>query len=112
GTAARGAGMSAPAGEPVHLDGRSLTRAQLVAVARGASVTLDEGALRNVARAAAFLADKAEQGAPIYGVTTGFGMNADKLLAGAGHALRGASEKLPRKLGRASCRAWVYVPEV
>ena len=106
--------MSAPAGEPVHLDGRSLTRAQLVAVARGASVTLDEGALRNVARAAAFLADKAEQGAPIYGVTTGFGMNADKLLAGAGHALRGASEKLQRNLieTHAVCVGEPFAPEV
>src|SRR5690606_25881836 len=114
GTAARGAGMSAPAGEPVHLDGRSLTRAQLVAVARGTNVVLDEGALRDVARAAAFLADKAEQGAPIYGVTTGFGMNADKLLAGAGHALRGASEKLQRNLieTHAVCVGEPFAPEV
>ncbi len=70
--------------ETVHLDGRSLTRAQLVAVARGAGVALAPSALQDVARAATFLADKAEQGEPIYGVTTGFGMNADKLLAGAG----------------------------
>jgi histidine ammonia-lyase len=71
----------------VHLDGRSLTRAQLVAVARGASVELDEGALRDVARAADFLAGKVDQGQPIYGVSTGFGSNADKLLGG--HPLRG-----------------------
>jgi histidine ammonia-lyase len=71
----------------VHLDGRSLTRAQLVAVARGASVELDDGALRDVARAADFLAGKVEQGQPIYGVSTGFGSNADKLLGG--HPLRG-----------------------
>ncbi len=70
----------------VHLDGRSLTRAQLVAVARGASVELDDRALRDVARAADFLAAKVEQGEPIYGVSTGFGSNADKLLGG--HPLR------------------------
>ncbi|MGN6112617.1 MAG: HAL/PAL/TAL family ammonia-lyase [Luteimonas sp.] len=71
----------------VHLDGRSRTRALVVAVARGASVELDDGALRDVARAADFLAGKVEQGQPIYGVSTGFGSNADKLLGG--HPLRG-----------------------
>ena len=79
----------------VHLDGRSLTRAQLVAVARGASVELDEGALRAVARAADFLAGKTAQGQPIYGVSTGFGSNADKLLGGAG-----GGESLYAKLQR------------
>ena len=66
--------------KPITLDGRSLSRAQLVAVAHGAGVELDAGALRDVARAAGFLAGKAEQGEPIYGVSTGFGSNADKLL--------------------------------
>ncbi len=68
----------------VHLDGRSLTRAQLVAVAQGAPVELDAGALGDVARAADFLAAKVAQGEPIYGVSTGFGSNADKLLGGKG----------------------------
>ncbi|TAK38436.1 MAG: histidine ammonia-lyase [Lysobacteraceae bacterium] len=100
--------------EPVQLDGRSLTRAQLVAVARGAGVALAPSALQDVARAATFLADKAEQGEPIYGVTTGFGMNADKLLAGAGHALRGATEKLQRNLiqTHAVCVGEPFAPEV
>lgn len=66
----------------VHLDGRSLSRAQLVAVAQGAPVELDAGALGDVARAADFLAAKVAQGEPIYGVSTGFGSNADKLLGG------------------------------
>jgi histidine ammonia-lyase len=35
-----------------------------------------------VARAAGFLAGKVEQGQPIYGVSTGLGSNADKLLGG------------------------------
>src|SRR5690606_13353457 len=98
----------------VHLDGRSLTRAQLVAVARGAPVELDDAALGDVARAADFLAAKAEQGEPIYGVTTGFGMNADKLLAGAGHALRGAAEKLQRNLieTHAVCVGEPFAPDV
>ena len=70
----------------VRLDGRSLTRAQLVDVARGASVELDAEALRRVARAAEFLAEQVRREEPIYGVSTGFGSNADKLLGA--HPLR------------------------
>ncbi|WP_350017042.1 aromatic amino acid lyase [Rhodanobacter sp. IGA1.0] len=65
----------------ILLDGSSLTRAQLVAVARqGASVALDQAQLARVQRAADFLAEKVSCGEPTYGVTTGFGSNADKLL--------------------------------
>ena len=46
--------MSAPA--VVRLDGRSLTRAQLGAVAQGAQVELGAAQLPAVARAAEFLA--------------------------------------------------------
>jgi len=70
----------------VRLDGRSLTRAQLVSVARGAQVELDPASLDAVARAAAFLAEQVRREEPIYGVSTGFGSNADKLLGG--HPLR------------------------
>ncbi len=70
----------------VKLDGVSLTRAQLVEVARGARVELDAGALLRVARAADFLAAQVERQEPIYGVSTGFGSNADKLLGA--HPLR------------------------
>src|SRR5690348_16718491 len=67
--------------ETILLDGSSLTRAQLVAVARhGASVALDQAQLKRVQRAADFLAGKVSCGEPTYGVTTGFGSNADKLL--------------------------------
>ena len=67
--------------ETILLDGSSLTRAQLVAVARqGASVALDHTQLKRVQRAADFLAEKVSCGEPTYGVTTGFGSNADKLL--------------------------------
>jgi histidine ammonia-lyase len=53
----------------------------LVAVARdGAGVTLDPVGLVQVQRAADFLAEKVSCGEPTYGVTTGFGSNADKLL--------------------------------
>ena len=41
--------------KPIHLDGRSLTREQLVAVAYGATVELDAGQMRAVKRAADFL---------------------------------------------------------
>ena len=65
----------------VLLDGSHLTRANVVAVARhGATVELDPAQLERVQRAADFIADKVRCGEPIYGVTTGFGSNADKLL--------------------------------
>ncbi|HET7931520.1 MAG TPA: aromatic amino acid lyase [Rhodanobacteraceae bacterium] len=65
----------------VLLDGGSLTRQQVMAVARtGATVELDAAQLAKVQRAADFIADKVRCGEPIYGVTTGFGSNADKLL--------------------------------
>jgi histidine ammonia-lyase len=63
------------------LDGTSLTRAAGVCIARtGEDVSLSEAALARVKRAADFLAAKVARGEPIYGVTTGFGSNADKLL--------------------------------
>ncbi len=75
------------AGAPVvRLDGCSLTRVQLVAVARGASVELADEALVAVARAADFLAAQVRREEPIYGVSTDFGSNADKLLGA--HPLR------------------------
>jgi histidine ammonia-lyase len=65
----------------INLDGDSLTRADVIAVARGgAKVELDPAQLQKVQRAADFIADKVRCGEPIYGVTTGFGSNADKLL--------------------------------
>jgi len=70
----------------VRLDGRSLTRAQLAQVAGGAQVELDADALRRVARAAEFLSEQVGREEPIYGVSTGFGSNADKLLGA--HPLR------------------------
>jgi histidine ammonia-lyase len=72
----------------IRLDGKSLTRAQLVSVARGASVELDDRALRAAAKAAEFLAAQVQREEPIYGVSTGFGSNADKLLGG--HPMRDA----------------------
>lgn len=63
------------------LSGTQLTRAQVCAVAAGGvTVVLDPQQLRHVRRAADFLAEQARCGESIYGVTTGFGSNADKLL--------------------------------
>src|SRR5688572_4216770 len=81
-----GAAGAATMSTTVRLDGRSLTRAQLVAVARGAKVELEPDSLKAVARAAAFLAEQVSREEPIYGVSTGFGSNADKLLGA--HPLR------------------------
>ena len=65
---------------PIVLDGNSLIRDHVVAIARGARVTLDATQLAKVQRTADFLASQVKRGEPIYGVTTGFGSNADKLL--------------------------------
>jgi histidine ammonia-lyase len=71
----------------IQLDGTSLTRADVFAVAhRGAKVALDPAQLAKVQRTADFLADQVAKQEPIYGVTTGFGSNADKLLGA--HRLR------------------------
>ena len=78
--------MKDMAASSVELDGVSLTREQLVAVANGAPVTLAKTSLVAVARAAEFLAEQARREEPIYGVSTGFGSNADKLLGA--HPLR------------------------
>ncbi|WAC64342.1 aromatic amino acid lyase [Pseudoxanthomonas sp. SL93] len=72
--------------KPILLDGQSLTRDRLVEIAFGASVALDATALKAVARAADFLAEQVRREEPIYGVSTGFGSNADKLLGA--HPLR------------------------
>ena len=65
----------------ITLDGSSLTRAQVAAIAYGGhSIALDAKQLERVQQTADFLADKVSCGEPIYGVTTGFGSNADKLL--------------------------------
>jgi len=65
----------------ILLDGNSLTREQLVAIARdGLKVELETTQLAKVQRTADFLAEQVKRGEPIYGVTTGFGSNADKLL--------------------------------
>jgi histidine ammonia-lyase len=65
----------------IRLDGASLTRAQVAVIARGdATIALDEKQLERVQRTADFLAAQVKRGEPIYGVTTGFGSNADKLL--------------------------------
>jgi histidine ammonia-lyase len=107
----------------IRLDGRSLTRAQLVAVAHGATVELAAEQLPAVQRAADFLAEQARREEPIYGVNTGFGSNADKLLGA--HRLRdqlpGAEqgeetlhEELQRNLivTHAVCVGDAFAPEV
>ena len=69
------------ANKTIHLNGSSLTRAQLVAIAKqGARIELDAAQLAKVQRTADFLAEQVQRGEPIYGVNTGFGSNADKLL--------------------------------
>jgi len=64
----------------ITLDGNSLIRDHVAAIARGARIALDVAQLEKVQRTADFLAAQVKRGEPIYGVTTGFGSNADKLL--------------------------------
>lgn len=72
--------------KPILLDGQSLSRDKLIEIAYGAPIALDDKALQAVARAAEFLAEQVRREEPIYGVSTGFGSNADKLLGA--HPLR------------------------
>ena len=64
----------------ITLTGSHLSHEQLVAVAYGASVVLDAAQLGRVAATADFLAEQVTQQQPLYGISTGFGSNADKLL--------------------------------
>ena len=67
---------------PLILDGARLTRRAVLDVAyRGRPVELAPNALRRVTKAAKFLEAELKRGVPLYGVTTGFGSNADRLLA-------------------------------
>ncbi|MGH8042478.1 MAG: HAL/PAL/TAL family ammonia-lyase, partial [Rudaea sp.] len=73
--------MSAETRHVILLDGSKLTRDQVAAIATGKSlIGLDAKQLDRVQRTADFLAEQVKRGEPIYGVTTGFGSNADKLL--------------------------------
>jgi len=73
--------------QTIRFDGASLTRAQLVVLARGeARIALDAAQLQVVQRTADFLAEQVRRQEPIYGVSTGFGSNADRLLGA--HRLR------------------------
>ncbi|PJJ98234.1 histidine ammonia-lyase [Lysobacteraceae bacterium NML75-0749] len=107
--------MSATA---IHLDGHSLDRASLVKIAEGAPVTLDENALQKVAKAAEFLAEQVRREEPIYGVSTGFGSNADKLLGARrtrpGNDEGSLHEELQRNLiiTHAVCVGEPFAPEV
>ena len=68
----------------ITLTGSDLSHEQLLAVAYGASVVLDPEQLPHVAATAGFLAEQVTRQQPLYGISTGFGSNADKLL-GAHH---------------------------
>ena len=109
--------------KPILLDGKSLTQRQLAEIAYGAPVDLSDDALRDVARAADFLAEQVRREEPIYGVSTGFGSNADKLLGahplrdelpGAAPSGRSLHEELQTNLivTHAVCVGEPFAPEV
>jgi len=65
----------------VVLNGKTLTREGVVAVASGgARIRIADEAAEAVRRAARVVEQKVARGEVVYGVTTGFGNNADKLL--------------------------------
>ncbi len=70
----------------VVLDGVSLDRSDLLKIAEGAQVALADSAIERVRKAADFLDTQVVRGEPIYGISTGFGSNADKLLGA--HSVR------------------------
>ncbi|MBS0569125.1 MAG: aromatic amino acid lyase [Proteobacteria bacterium] len=73
--------MSGETRHVILLNGGKLTRAQVVQIACGdAIIGLAPDQLTRVQRTADFLSEQVKRGEPIYGVTTGFGSNADKLL--------------------------------
>ncbi len=69
---------------PLILDGKSLTRKAVIEVSRNhRRVEISPSALRRVARVASLLEAELKRGEPLYGVTTGFGSNADRILGAA-----------------------------
>ncbi len=72
---------SAPKLRPIELDGRRLTIEAVLDIAhRQRPVRLSKVALKRVQTCAEFLSKELKRGEPIYGVTTGFGSNADRVL--------------------------------
>ena len=108
--------------KPIRLDGRSLTREQLVAVAlwRARSSSMRRSCRRCSAPPTSW-PSRSRREEPIYGVSTGFGSNADKLLGAhpparrhAGRQARGRTlleelqrqpDRHPRGLRRRAVRA-------
>ena len=75
------AASASPRVQPIELDGRRLSiQAVLDIAARRRPIRLSKAALKKVQLSADFLAKELKRGEPIYGVTTGFGSNADRLL--------------------------------
>ncbi len=67
--------------QTIELDGRRLSIAAVLDIAaRRRPTRLSRAALKRVQLSADFLAKELKRGEPIYGVTTGFGSNADRLL--------------------------------
>lgn len=68
----------------VHLDGKGLTLDQVIAVARGGEkVSITEQARARIDKARSYVDCKADEGAVIYGVTTGFGKFSDTFICAA-----------------------------
>jgi histidine ammonia-lyase len=103
----------------IRLTGLDLHAEQVLAVAYGASVALDAEQLDKVAATADFLAEQVTEQQPLYGISTGFGSNADKLLGA--HPIRDSrrsGETLLQELQRnliithAVCVGEPFAPEV
>lgn len=75
------AASAQPRVQPIELDGRRLSIQSVLDIAAcRRPIRLSKAALKKVQLSADFLAKELQRGEPIYGVTTGFGSNADRLL--------------------------------
>ncbi|MFQ1061726.1 HAL/PAL/TAL family ammonia-lyase [Bordetella trematum] len=94
--------LAAPGCAEVALDGRSLTLAQIEAVARhDCPVSLDAKARQRVERAHALLLAYAKLDRPVYGLNRGVGLNKDQTIFEGGEispAVRARSEQFNRDL--------------
>jgi histidine ammonia-lyase len=73
--------MNRTGNKAVNLTGNDLTIEQVISAARyGAEVTIDEKVFAECRKSEELIADKAAKGKVVYGVTTGFGANVDKVI--------------------------------
>ncbi len=96
GTPRKPKSAAAPKARPIELDGRRLSIEAVLEIAhQRRPVRLSKAALKRVQACADFLKSELKRGEPIYGVTTGFGSNADRVLETSRRRNSGDTDELP-----------------